>query len=351
MMIKCNKLIRLASITSITLGFVLCLVPCRMVNAADKLSIALPGVPPVFSTVFIHTAQGAGFYKKYGLDVRLRPFNSGVAAAKAVVSGAVDMALSPTAPVARMVSNAGVPLVGIHGLEKPDWVIGSMDPNKNKCSDLKGQAVGVDSPRGARWINLQNMVRPCKLMPDKNITTVNLSSNVGSAMVAGQLNFGVLHLDDVPVIERESGKKVTIVAEIEKASPGTHYLMIVTTKKMLAARRDVLVRATAAHIEAIRYMYDQSNNKAVGEYAKATGRKLSDARNAVKIFTDFNYWPNGHIGLNAKRLAKTIKIQVIVGKKSKGKGGIKPGKKPVSIAALTDASIFAQAITLVNKRK
>ena len=351
MIIKGNRLTKPTSIISLALGVMFSLGITQMVNAADKLSIALPGVPPVFSTVFIHTAKGAGFYKKYGLDVRLRPFNSGVAAAKAVVSGAVDMALSPTAPVARMVSNAGVPLVGIHGLEKPDWVIGSMDPSKNKCLDLKGQAVGVDSPRGARWINLQNMVRPCKLMPDKNIKTVNLSSNVGSAMVAGQLKFGVLHLDDVPVIERESGKKVTIVAEIEKASPGTHYLMLVTTKKMLAARRDVLVRATAAHIEAIRYMYDPINNKAVAGYAKATGRKLDDAKNAVKIFTDFNYWPNGHIGLDAKRLAKTIKIQVIVGKKSKGKGGIKPGKKPVSISALTDASIFAQAITLVNKRK
>ncbi len=348
---KENKLIKSVATISATLGFVLLLGTTQMARAADKLSIALPGVPPVFSTAFIYTAKGAGFYKKYGLDVRLRPFNSGVAAAKAVVSGAVDMSLSPTAPVARMVSNAGVPLVGIHGMEKPDWVIGSMDPSKNKCSDLKGQAVGVDSPRGARWINLQNMVRPCKLMPDKNIKTVNLSSNVGSAMVAGQLKFGVLHLDDVPVIERESGKKLTIVAEIEKASPGTHYLMVVTTKKTMANRRDVLVRATAAHIEAIRYMYDPKNNKAVAGYAKATGRKLGDAQNAVKIFTDFNYWPNGHVGLNAKRLARTIKIQVIVGKKSKGKGGIKPGKKPVSIAALTDVSIFAEAIALVNKRK
>ena len=80
----------------------------------------------------------------------IRPFRSGVAAAKAVLSGAVDASLSPTAPVVRMVSNAGVPLVGLQGMEKPDWFLGSMDPTKNKCTDLKGQAVGVDSPRGRR---------------------------------------------------------------------------------------------------------------------------------------------------------------------------------------------------------
>ncbi len=321
------------------------------VAAAEKLKIAVPGVPPVFSTVMIYTAKGAGFYKKYGLDVTIKPFNSGVAAAKAVVSGAVDASLSPTAPVARMVSNAGVPLVGLQGMEKPDWFLGSMDPSKTKCTDLKGQAVGVDSPRGARWIQLQNMSRSCGLFPDKHITTVNLSSNVGAAMVAGRLTFGVLHLDDIPVIERESGKKLTVVLEIEKTAPGTHYLMFVTHKKTLATRRDALVRALAAQIEAIAFMYDPKNADKVARYAKATGRKPGDALSAVKVFTAFNYWPNGHNGLNKKRIARTIKIQSIVGKKTKGKSGIKPGTTPVSFGQLTDVTVWDEAMALVKKSK
>ena len=320
-------------------------------QSAEKLSIAVPGVPPVFSTVMIYTAKGAGFYKKYGLDVTIKPFNSGVAAAKAVVSGAVDLSLSPTAPVSRMVSNAGVPLVALQGMEKPDWFLGSMDPTKTKCTDLKGQAVGVDSPRGARWIQLQNMSRSCGLFPDKHIKTVNLSSNVGAAMVAGQLTFGVLHLDDIPVIERESGKKLTVVMEIEKTAPGTHYLMVVTHKKTLATRRAALVRAVAAQIEAIAFMYDPKNADKVARYAKATGRKPGDALSAVKVFTAFNYWPNGHNGLNKKRIARTIKIQSIVGKKTKGKSGIKPGKTPVSFGQLTDVTVWNDAMALVKKSK
>lgn len=317
--------------------------------AADKLSIAVPGVPPVFSTVMIYTAKEGGFYKKHGLDVTIRPFRSGVAAAKAVLSGAVDASLSPTAPVARMVSNAGVPLVGLQGLEKPDWFLGSMDPSKNKCTDLKGQAVGVDSPRGARWIQLQNMARACNLRPDRDIPTVNLSSNVGAAMVAGQLNFGVLHLDDIPVIERESGKKVTIVLEIEKTAPGTHYLLFVAHKKKLAAKRNLLVRALAAQIEAVDFMYNPANAAKVAAYAKATKRSLGDAKNAVKVFTDFGYWPRGTDGLNKKRIAKTVKIQAIVGKKTKGKSGIKPGKKPVGFDGLVDPSLWKEAMALVKK--
>ena len=343
---RISKLMSLVFAAAVVLGMT---VGGVAVQAAEKFSIAVPGVPPVFSTVMIYTAKHGGFYKKYGLDVTIRPFRSGVAAAKAVLSGAVDASLSPTAPVARMVSNADVPLVGLQGLEKPDWFLGSMDPSKSKCIDLKGQAVGVDSPRGARWIQLQNMARACNLRPDRDIPTVNLSSNVGAAMVAGQLTFGVLHLDDIPVIERESGKKVTVVLEIEKTAPGTHYLMFVTHKKTLATKRNLLVRALAAQIEAIEFMYNPVNRAKVATYAKATKRSVRDAKNAVKVFTNFNYWPRGTNGLNKKRIAKTVKIQAIVGKKTKGKSGIKPGKKPVGYDGLVDTSLWKEAMALVKK--
>jgi len=318
-------------------------------QAADKMTVGVPGVPPVFVSTVIYTAKDAGFYKKYGLDVTVKPFNSGVSAAKAVLSGSVDAAIAPTAPVARMVSNGNVPLVAILGFEKPDWLLGSMDPTKNKCEDVKGQAVGVDSPQGARWIALQNMVRSCNLLPDKDLPTVNLSSNVGAAMVAGQLTFGVLHLDDVPVIERESGKKLTIVLQIEKTTPGVHYTALVANMKKIAANRDKFVRLVAANIEAIKYMYNPANFEKVGGFAKPTGRSLQDATNAVKAFTEFKYWPNGYPGLDEKRIDKTIKIQAIVGKKTKGKSGIQPGKKPVTYGRLVDLSIWNDAEALVKK--
>lgn len=319
--------------------------------ADDKMTIGVPGVPPVFVSAMVYTAKDGGFYKKYGLDVTVKPFDSGVAAAKAVLSGSVDASISPTAPVARLVSNGDVPLVLIQGYEKPDWVLGSMDPAKSKCEDVKGQAVGVDSPQGARWVALQNMVRACGLTPDKDIPTVNLSSNVGAAMVAGQLTFGTLHMDDQPVIERESGKKMTIVLHIEKTTPGTHYTALTVNSKKLATDRDKMVRMVAAHIDAITFMNNPANFEKVGGYAKPTGRNLQDATNAVKDFVAFEYWPNGHAGLDRKRIEKTVQVQEMVGKKSNGKSGIQPGKKPVSYERITDLSIWNDAVALVKKTK
>ncbi len=334
--------------TAIGLGILAAALTTGTASAdSHKLTLALPGVPPIFGSIYAYIAQEEGLYKKYGVDVELRPMNSGVGAARAVVAGDVDVSMSPTPPVAVMVSNAGVPLKVVSGMEINDWMLGSMDPNMNTCESVKGQAVGVDSPRGARWIQLANMIRPCKLQPDKDVPTVNLSANVAQAMVAGQINFGVLHSDDIPVIERQSGKKVTIVARVEETSPGSHYAVLVSNKKVIAERRDALVRMAAAHIEAMNMIYDEKNWDKIAQIASNTGRTPEDAKVALKIFTDLEYWPRNHAGLDKTRIDKAIAIQTGVGKRTKGKAGINPEKTPVSHADLTDLSIVEDALKLI----
>ena len=71
-----------------------------------KIAFGLPGIPPVFGTVLQYTAREEGLFKKYGVDVTLRPFDSGAAAARAVQSGNIDISLSPTPVIVNMTSNA-----------------------------------------------------------------------------------------------------------------------------------------------------------------------------------------------------------------------------------------------------
>ena len=75
---------------------------------AEKLTLAMPGVPPVFGSVVTYVAKEEGFFKKHGVDVEVRNFDSGAAAAQAVVAGSIDASLSPTPVIVRMISNAGV---------------------------------------------------------------------------------------------------------------------------------------------------------------------------------------------------------------------------------------------------
>src|SRR5438046_1530336 len=130
---------------------------------AEKLTLAMPGVPPVFGSVVTYVAKEEGFFKKHGVDVEVRNFDSGAAAAQAVVAGSIDASLYPTPMIVRMISNAGVDLVSFYGMPHPDWLLGSTDPALSKCQDLKGQAVGVDSIGGARAVALEQLIGPCSV--------------------------------------------------------------------------------------------------------------------------------------------------------------------------------------------
>ncbi len=308
--------------------------------AAERLSFAVPGVPPVFSGLVALVAKEEGFFKKYGVDVDVRPFDSGAAAAQAVVAGNIDLSLSPTPVVVRMVSNADVNLIGIYGMEHPDWLLGSSDPKLSRCEDLKGQGVGVDAIGGARAVALAQLIRPCGLKVE-DVKLVSLSSNVGAAIIAGQVKFGVLHLDDVPVLEEQMGRKITVVTSFKDVSPLTHYNLIVCTTNHLKQKRDSYVRALAGWIDATKYMLDPKNADRVAQIATATGRSAKLAKEALPKLYQIEFWPAGHDGLAKANLEKVIAVEKEI-------GGIKPGKQPVSYDRLVDRSVWKDANALVK---
>jgi NitT/TauT family transport system substrate-binding protein len=295
----------------------------------------------VFGGVVALVAKEEGLFKKYGLDVDVRSFDSGAAAAQAVVAGNVDMSLSPTPVVVRMISNANVNLVAIYGLEHPDWLLASTDPKLNKCADLKGQAVGVDSIGGARAVALAQFIRPCGLKVE-NVKLVALSSNVGAAMIAGQLKFGVLHLYDVPVMDEQLKRPITVIASFKDVNPLSHYLAIVCTTDRLKQRRDTYVRVLAGLIDATRYMLDPKNADRVAQVATATGRTPSLANDAMRRLYKIDFWPVGHDGLTKANLDSVIAVEKEI-------GGIKPGKEPVTYERLVDRTVWKDANALVKR--
>src|SRR6266481_2481108 len=308
--------------------------------AEQRLSFAVPGVPPVFGSVVVYVAKEEGFFKKHGVDVDVRPFDSGAAAAQAVVAGNPDVALSPTPVIVRMISNAGVNLVGIYGLENPDWLLASTDPALGKCADVKGQAVGVDSVGGARSVALEQLIRPCGLKIDQ-AKLVALSTNVGAAMVAGQLKVGVLHLDDVPVLEEQTKRPLTVISSFKEVNQLSHYLILVATQDNLKQKRDAYVRAVAGLIDATKYMLDPSHADRVAQIATVTGRTAKLAKDTLPRFKAISFWPVGNDGLTQKNLDAVVATE-------KELGGIKPGKTPVGYDRLVDRSVWKDASALAR---
>ena len=125
-------------------------------SAQEKLTLGIPGIPAIFGTSIALVADKEGFFKKRGVDVTVRQFETGAFASRAAASGEIDAALPPTPLVVSQISNTDVPLVGIWGMENPDWLIGSTDPS-NDCASMKG--------RRSAWIRWavrgRSRSRPC----------------------------------------------------------------------------------------------------------------------------------------------------------------------------------------------
>src|SRR5215468_4282605 len=258
-----------------------------------KIVVAIPGIPPIYSVTIAFVAQKQGFFKKHGVDVEIRPFDNGTAAARAVLAGDIDMAWSPTPPVINQVSNADVPLVAVYGMPNPDWVICTTEANKT-CKDMVGQDVGVDSINGARSVALRSMLTGCSGVKIEDTKQIALGSGPGPALLAGRLQYAVLHLDDLAEIEHQ-GKKLNILLKMKNTNPTSHYLIMVVRKDNLAKNRDAIVRTVAGMIEAAKFMQDPKNADAVAALMKKIGSINPDKEPvSYEKFVDASVWKDAN---------------------------------------------------------
>jgi ABC-type nitrate/sulfonate/bicarbonate transport system substrate-binding protein len=307
----------------------------------QKITLAPPGVPPIFGSITAYVAKEQGFFKKYGADVELRAFDNGTAASRAVLAGDLDASMSATPLLIKQVANAGVPLVAIYGWPKPDFELGTTDAAHAKCADLKGQSVGVDTPGGARSIALKTILAAGCHMPLSDVQQVALGSNTASAMIAGQIKYGILHLDDVPEIESH-GKEVTIIKTLREASPVSHWLVIIARRDTLAKKREAVVRMMAGIIAAAHYMVDPKNADRVATIAEVTGRSHKIALGALKAYVKYGLWAVDNDGLPKPQIEKFIGVLAKT-------GSIEKGKKLPTYDQLVDASIWRDANALYHK--
>jgi ABC-type nitrate/sulfonate/bicarbonate transport system substrate-binding protein len=310
-------------------------------SAQDKkVVLAIPGIPPIYSVTIAYVAEKQGFFKKYGANVEIKPFDNGTAAARAVVAGDVDLAWSPTPPVIVQVSNAGVPLVAVYGMPNPDWVLGSIEPGKT-CADMAGQEVGVDSINGARSVALRSMLAGgCKDLKIEQVKQVALGSSPGPALLAGKLHYAVMHLDDLAEIQHQ-GKKVNILLAMKNTNPTSHYLIMVARKDNLAKNRDAFVRTVAAMVSAARFMQDPKNADAVADAAAVTGHNKEVNKGALAEFLKINFWSAEDDGMPRNKIEAVASLMKKI-------GSIKADKEPVKFDDFVDGSVWKDANAMVK---
>jgi len=307
---------------------------------ARKLTLVTPGIPPIFASTIAAVADKQGFFKKFGVDVEVKSVETGTIGARALVAGDVDLSLSPTPLIVAQISNANVDIVGIYGLPSPSFLLAATDPNAT-CKDVAGQPVGVDAVGGARAVALRQMIASCGV-DFASVQQIALpSAATQQAMIAGRIKFGVLHFDEIPVVEAQ-GTPVKVVTTLNEVNPNSHFALIAVRRAQLKDNRDAYVRAIAALIDAARFMQDPKNADKVAEDAAPTGHDKAISKLALKQFLDIGFWAASDDGMDRKAIENMIQVSIRT-------GGIMAGKDPVKFERLVDPTVWRDANAMVKK--
>ncbi|WP_166351406.1 ABC transporter substrate-binding protein [Phytoactinopolyspora limicola] len=306
-----------------------------------SLTFGTIGIPSIYAMVHTAVADETGLFDKYGVEVTFRSMETGVDAARAVQSGDLDLAYSPTGPVVTF-AGTGVDVSAIMGMDNIDWLVGSVDPAVQSCADLAGQDIAVDSVGGARYSVLEIVLDSCGLGIDDVETPSFPGPSAIQAVAAGQLDNSVIHIDDLYVIEEQGENPMHVVTMLADIDPTQHYLVVWALASTVDAQRAELVRALAAMTEAIRYMQDPAHeDEVVDIITGATGHSEEVSRAALRDFLELEFWPLDRHGLPQEKIDATVAEQVRL-------GNIPDADAP-EYTSIVDTTLWDEAFALVEE--
>lgn len=302
---------------------------------------ATVGTPVVYGSIIPVVADELDLYEKFGIDVTLQNFANGADSVRAVIGGQVDAAITSTSSLVN-VNGQGAEVLGTVGMDKPSYYLASSDPDITTCEDLDGQTIGVDQTGGARYNSTVTMLASCGLSVD-DVTFVNFAGPpIIQALIQGQITVGNLHPDEGAFIEGTSDVELEKVMNlVDDVNPNTHYVVQVHTRDFIEENRDAAVRLAAVYIEANEWVRDPANSEELAAIAsKHNGQPSEVAQEAVRLFLDFEFWPEGSGIEDEKKLLGVVQEQIAA-------GAITEAQAP-TYEDLVDASIYEEALELIE---
>lgn len=303
--------------------------------AVAKLSIGLPGIPPIFATTIAYVAQAKGYFSSRGLDVELKPMASSGDIGQAIVSGQLSGGFMGTTPAIALVS-AGSSVVGIYGIPVSSLQLITTDPDVKTCKDVAGKSIAVDPVGAPKSTALIALIESCGLTED-DVDAVHIGSNAQTdAVLSGQVKIGVLHIDEVATLASK-GAAPRVLEAMSEIAPLAHLQTFVVPTETLesAEKRDHFVKFLAAFSEAFAFMNEPGNAEEVSSIASDATKFSTDVTlPALKEFLSIGYWPKDE-GLPKAGIEFEINSQIKA-------GNIKESEAP-TYERFTDKSVFADS--------
>ena len=281
---------------------------------------------------FIGMVDKGGFGVKRGLKVEVLQIKAGATLMKALISGEIDSVdMGAAEAIVAGVRGTGVKIVGCTWPGVPQVVLAKSEISS--LAELKGKNVAISSPGSLPDLLFRGMLDAANVpFADVKLATQGADLDRYKSLVAGIVDAAVVSNE----FEAVMPPTIKVLAKGGTAVPKFLRLCIATNSKVLAERRDDLVKFIAAEMDA--YKFAAANRDATIKLAhELTQAKPDDKR--AEFITDQ--------AIRDKQIDPTLAIpadRIDWMQDLFVKAGVIPKKVPT--ATLIDASVQADAAKL-----
>jgi NitT/TauT family transport system substrate-binding protein len=198
---------------------------------------------------FIAMVDKGGFAAKRGLKIELLQIKAGATLMKALIAGEIDSVdMGAAESIVAGVRGTGVKIVGCTWPGVPQVVLAKTEIKT--LADLKGKNVAISSPGSLPDLLFRGMLDAANVpFSDVKLATQGADLDRYKSLVAGITDAAVVSDEFVAVMP----PTIHVLAKGSTAVPKFIRLCVATNSKVLASRRDDLVKLVAAEMDAYKY--------------------------------------------------------------------------------------------------
>jgi NitT/TauT family transport system substrate-binding protein len=198
---------------------------------------------------FIAMVDKGGFAARRGLKVELLQIKAGATLMKALISGEIDSVdMGAAESIVAGVRGTGIKIVGCTWPGVPQVVLAKAEIKT--LADLKGKTVAISSPGSLPDLLFKGMLDAANVpFADVNLATQGADLDRYKSLLAGITDAAVVSNE----FEAVMPPNIKVLAKGGSAVPKFIRLCVATSSKVLAERRDDLVKFVAAEMDAYKY--------------------------------------------------------------------------------------------------
>jgi len=198
---------------------------------------------------FIAMVDKGGFGAKHGLKIEILQIKAGATLMKALIAGEIDSVdMGAAESIVAGVRGTGVKIVGCTWPGVPQVVLAKAEIKT--LADLKGKNVAISSPGSLPDLLFRGMLDAANVpFSDVKLATQGADLDRYKSLIAGITDAAVVSNE----FEAVMPPNIKVLAKGSTAVPKFIRLCLATSSKVLAERRDDLVRFVAAEMDAYKY--------------------------------------------------------------------------------------------------